>query len=382
MAGSQFGKIFHISTFGESHGKALGVVVDGCPAGLSLSEEDIQEMLERRRPGKNLKMTQRKEGDKVEILSGIFEGKTTGTSIAMVVWNEDQRSKDYGEIAHAFRPGHADYGFFAKYGFRDYRGGGRSSGRETIARVAAGAIAKKMLLELGVSVRAKVIELAGISLTEDRQKAELLAEQKILSLREQGDSAGGVVECLVEGLPAGIGEPVFDKLDASLAKAVMSIGAVKSVEIGDGIEVSKSLGSENNDAFFLMEEKDYESEEKEWDAAGKESCPHSLIEGTTSFEGKLKKGSNHSGGILGGMSDGSTIRIRAGFKPTPSISKPQQTVNEAGEEITIAIKGRHDPTVVERANVVVEAMTALTVLDAMLENLSARLDYVKRAYRR
>ena len=291
MAGSQFGKIFHISTFGESHGKALGVVVDGCPAGLSLSEEDIQEMLERRRPGKNLKMTQRKEGDKVEILSGIFEGKTTGTSIAMVVWNEDQRSKDYGEIAHAFRPGHADYGFFAKYGFRDYRGGGRSSGRETIARVAAGAIAKKMLLELGVSVRAKVIELAGISLTEDRQKAELLAEQKILSLREQGDSAGGVVECLVEGLPAGIGEPVFDKLDASLAKAVMSIGAVKSVEIGDGIEVSKSLGSENNDAFFL-EEND-----------------------SPSFEGSLRKGSNHSGGILGGMSDGSTIRIRAGFKP-------------------------------------------------------------------
>ena len=358
MAGSQYGKIFHISTFGESHGKALGVVVDGCPAGLSLSEEDIQEMLERRRPGKNLKMTQRKEGDKVEILSGIFEGKTTGTPIAMVVRNEDQRTKDYGEIAHAFRPGHGDYGFFAKYGFRDYRGGGRSSGRETIARVAAGAIAKKMLLELGVSVRAKVIELAGISLTEDRQKAELLAEQKILSLREQGDSAGGVVECLVEGLPAGIGEPVFDKLDASLAKAVMSIGAVKSVEIGDGIEVSRSLGSENNDAFFL-EEND-----------------------SPSFEGSLRKGSNHSGGILGGMSDGSTIRIRAGFKPTPSISKPQQTVNEAGEEITIAIKGRHDPTVVERANVVVEAMTALTVLDAMLENLSARLDYVKRAYRR
>ena len=382
MAGSQFGKIFHISTFGESHGKALGVVVDGCPAGLSLSEEDIQEMLERRRPGKNLKMTQRKEGDKVEILSGIFEGKTTGTPIAMVVWNEDQRSKDYGEIAHAFRPGHADYGFFAKYGFRDYRGGGRSSGRETIARVAAGAIAKKMLLELGVSVRAKVIELAGISLTEDRQKAELLAEQKILSLREQGDSAGGVVECLVEGLPAGIGEPVFDKLDASLAKAVMSIGAVKSVEIGDGIEVSKSLGSENNDAFFLMEENDCESKEQNYDSEERGSHSISMAEGSKSFMGSLRKGSNHSGGILGGMSDGSTIRIRAGFKPTPSISKPQQTVNEAGEEITIAIKGRHDPTVVERANVVVEAMTALTVLDAMLENLSARLEYVKRAYQR
>ena len=394
MAGSQFGKIFHISTFGESHGKALGVVVDGCPAGLSLSEEDIQEMLERRRPGKNLKMTQRKEGDKVEILSGVFEGKTTGTPIAMLVWNEDQRSKDYGEIAHAFRPGHADYSFYAKYGFRDYRGGGRSSGRETIARVAAGAIAKKLLLELGVSVRAKVIELAGISLEEDRARAELLAEQKILSLREQGDSAGGIVECLVEGLPAGIGEPVFDKLDASLAKAVMSIGAVKAVEIGDGVAVSKSLGSENNDPFFLREEAEKSSsaglEEKEeqvdrFARSGQLSQPgrsSQFGEGRDSLTGGLQKSSNHSGGILGGMSDGSRIRLRASFKPTPSISGEQRTVNEAGEEISITIKGRHDPTVVERANVVVEAMTALTVLDAMLENLSARLDYVKRAYQK
>ena len=394
MAGSQFGKIFHMSTFGESHGKALGVVVDGCPAGLSLSEEDVQDMLERRRPGKNLKMTQRKEGDKVEILSGVFEGKTTGTPIAMLVWNEDQRSKDYGEIAHAFRPGHADYGFYAKYGFRDYRGGGRSSGRETIARVAAGAIAKKLLLELGVSVRAKVIELAGISLEEDRARAELLAEQKILSLREQGDSAGGIVECLVEGLPAGIGEPVFDKLDASLAKAVMSIGAVKAVEIGDGVAVSKSLGSENNDPFFLREEAEKSSsaclEEKEeqvdrFARFGQLSQPgrsSQFGEGIDSLTGGLQKSSNHSGGILGGMSDGSRIRLRASFKPTPSISGEQRTVNEAGEEISIAIKGRHDPTVVERANVVVEAMTALTVLDAMLENLSARLDYVKRAYQK
>ena len=394
MAGSQFGKIFHISTFGESHGKALGVVVDGCPAGLSLSEEDVQEMLERRRPGKNLKMTQRKEGDKVEILSGVFEGKTTGTPIAMLVWNEDQRSKDYGEIAHAFRPGHADYGFYAKYGFRDYRGGGRSSGRETIARVAAGAIAKKLLLELGVSVRAKVIELAGISLEEDRARVELLAEQKILSLREQGDSAGGIVECLVEGLPAGIGEPVFDKLDASLAKAVMSIGAVKAVEIGDGVAVSKSLGSENNDPFFLREEAEKSSsaclEEKEEQVdgltrSGQLSQPDrssQFGEGTDSLTGGLQKSSNHSGGILGGMSDGSRILLRASFKPTPSISGEQRTVNEAGEEISITIKGRHDPTVVERANVVVEAMTALTVLDAMLENLSARLDYVKRAYQK
>lgn len=382
MAGSQFGKIFRISTFGESHGKALGVVVDGCPAGLSLLEEDVQEMLERRRPGKNLKMTQRKEGDKVEILSGVFEGKTTGTPIAMLVWNEDQRSKDYGEIAHAFRPGHADYGFYAKYGFRDYRGGGRSSGRETIARVAAGAIAKKLLLELGVSVRARVVELAGISLEEDRARAELLAEQKILSLREQGDSAGGVVECLVEGLPAGIGEPVFDKLDASLAKAIMSIGAVKAVEIGDGVAVSKSLGSENNDPFFLKKGAEEDSSvclRENEEQVGRSSQSG---EGMDSLKVGLQKSSNHSGGILGGMSDGSTIRLRASFKPTPSISGEQRTVNEAGEEISIAIKGRHDPTVVERANVVVEAMAAVTVLDAMLENLSARLDYVKRAYKK
>ena len=335
MAGSQFGKIFHISTFGESHGKALGVVVDGCPAGLSLSEEDIQEMLERRRPGKNLKMTQRKEGDKVEILSGIFEGKTTGTSIAMVVWNEDQRSKDYGEIAHAFRPGHADYGFFAKYGFRDYRGGGRSSGRETIARVAAGAIAKKMLLELGVSVRAKVIELAGISLTEDRQKAELLAEQKILSLREQGDSAGGVVECLVEGLPAGIGEPVFDKLDASLAKAVMSIGAVKSVEIGDGIEVSKSLGSENNDAYEVR---------------------NGFVVPTT----------NHAGGILGGISTGAPIWFKCALKPISSIGLPQHSVNlQTMEPEQLVVQGRHDVTAVLRAVPCIESAFALALLDTL-----------------
>ena len=382
MAGSQFGKIFRISTFGESHGKALGVVVDGCPAGLSLLEEDVQEMLERRRPGKNLKMTQRKEGDKVEILSGVFEGKTTGTPIAMLVWNEDQRSKDYGEIAHAFRPGHADYGFYAKYGFRDYRGGGRSSGRETIARVAAGAIAKKLLLELGVSVRARVVELAGISLEEDRARAELLAEQKILSLREQGDSAGGVVECLVEGLPAGIGEPVFDKLDASLAKAIMSIGAVKAVEIGDGVAVSKSLGSENNDPFFLRKGAEEDSSVCRRENEEQVGRSSQSGEGMDSLTECLQKSSNHSGGILGGMSDGSTIRLRASFKPTPSISGEQRTVNEAGEEISIAIKGRHDPTVVERANVVVEAMAAVTVLDAMLENLSARLDYVKRAYKK
>lgn len=371
MGGSSFGKLFRISTFGESHGKALGVVVDGCPAGLSLSEEDIQALLERRRPGKNLKMTERKEADLVEILSGVFEGKTTGTPIALLVRNEDQRSKDYGEIAHCFRPGHADYGFFCKYGFRDYRGGGRSSGRETIARVAAGAIAKKVLEELGVEVSARVTELAGVSLSasEGGQKE---ADERILKLREDGDSAGGVVECRVTGVPAGVGEPVFDKLDACLAKALMSIGAVKAVEIGDGVSVSRSNGSENNDAFLPASlEAEDSSEEAVYPRDDKSGEEGQL---------RLTKASNHSGGILGGMADGSAILLRASFKPTPSISKEQQTVNEYGEPVTIAIKGRHDPTVVERACVVVESMTAITVLDAMLQNMSSKMEYLKSVY--
>ena len=370
MGGSSFGKLFRISTFGESHGKALGVVVDGCPAGLSLSEEDIQALLERRRPGKNLKMTERKEADLVEILSGVFEGKTTGTPIALLVRNEDQRSKDYGEIAHCFRPGHADYGFFCKYGFRDYRGGGRSSGRETIARVAAGAIAKKVLEELGVKVSARVTELAGVSLSVSGGEKE--ADERILKLREDGDSAGGVVECRVTGVPAGVGEPVFDKLDADLAKALVSIGAVKAVEIGDGVSVSRSNGSENNDAFLPAS---LEAEDSSEEAVS----PWSDKSGEAG-QLKLTKATNHSGGILGGMADGSAILLRASFKPTPSISKEQQSVNEEGEPVTIAIKGRHDPTVVERACVVVESMTAITVLDAMLQNMSSKMEYLKSVY--
>ena len=388
MGGSIFGKIFRISSFGESHGKALGVVVDGCPAGLSLSEADIQPYLERRRPGKNLKMTQRKEGDQVEILSGVFQGLTTGTPIALMVRNEDQRSKDYGDIAESFRPGHADYGFFSKYGFRDYRGGGRSSGRETLARVAAGAIAKKVLQELQVEVDAKVMELAGISLSTSEGRAE--ADARILKLREEGDSAGGVVECRVNGLFPGVGEPVFDKLDARIAEGIMSIGAVKAVEIGDGVAASKALGSENNDSFFTVEafpesrrgdisteEVDESDESDDSERGGTEEdyfLENNLI--------RLKKKSNHSGGILGGMSDGSEILIRASFKPTPSISKVQNTVKESGEPISIKIKGRHDPTVVERATVVVEAMTAIVVLDCLLENMSARLENVKKIYRK
>lgn len=388
MGGSIFGKIFRISSFGESHGKALGVVVDGCPAGLSLSEADIQPYLERRRPGKNLKMTQRKEGDQVEILSGVFQGLTTGTPIALMVRNEDQRSKDYGDIAESFRPGHADYGFFSKYGFRDYRGGGRSSGRETLARVAAGAIAKKVLQELQVEVDAKVMELAGISLSTSEGRAE--ADARILKLREEGDSAGGVVECRVNGLFPGVGEPVFDKLDARIAEGIMSIGAVKAVEIGDGVAASRALGSENNDSFFTVEafpesrkgdisiEEVGESDESDDSERGGTEEDYFLENNLI----RLKKKSNHSGGILGGMSDGSEILIRASFKPTPSISKVQNTVKESGEPISIKIKGRHDPTVVERATVVVEAMTAIVVLDCLLENMSARLENVKKIYRK
>ena len=388
MGGSIFGKIFRISSFGESHGKALGVVVDGCPAGLSLSEADIQPYLERRRPGKNLKMTQRKEGDQVEILSGVFQGLTTGTPIALMVRNEDQRSKDYGDIAEAFRPGHADYGFFSKYGFRDYRGGGRSSGRETLARVAAGAIAKKVLQELQVEVDAKVMELAGISLSTSEGRAE--ADARILKLREEGDSAGGVVECRVNGLFPGVGEPVFDKLDARIAEGIMSIGAVKAVEIGDGVAASKALGSENNDSFFTVEafpesRKGDISTEEAGESDESDDSERGGTEGDYFLENnllRLKKKSNHSGGILGGMSDGSEILIRASFKPTPSISKVQNTVKESGEPISIKIKGRHDPTVVERATVVVEAMTAIVVLDCLLENMSARLENVKKIYRK
>lgn len=379
MGGSIFGKIFRISSFGESHGKALGVVVDGCPAGLSLSEADIQPYLERRRPGKNLKMTQRKEGDQVEILSGVFQGMTTGTPIALMVRNEDQRSKDYGDIAEAFRPGHADYGFFSKYGIRDYRGGGRSSGRETVSRVAAGAIAKKILQELQVEVDAKVIELAGISLSTPEGREE--ADARILKLREEGDSAGGVVECRVRGLVPGIGEPVFDKLDARLAEGIMSIGAVKAVEIGDGVAVSKALGSENNDAFFAEgTEKDIEVDQMETAVVKEDEAEADYSLGNNSLS--LKKKTNHSGGILGGMSDGSELILRACFKPTPSIGKLQNTVKENGEAIAIKIMGRHDPTVVERAAVVVEAMTAIVILDCLLENMSARIENIKKVYRK
>ena len=364
MAGSTFGNIFKITTWGESHGKALGVVIDGCPAGLSLNENDIKSYLDRRKPGQTSISTPRKESDQVEILSGVFEGKTTGTPISLMVPNTSQKSSDYSEIASYYRPGHADYSFDAKYGFRDDTGGGRSSGRETIGRVAAGAIACKLLKEMGIMITAYTRAIgpvqADLSLFDKEaitstptcmpdRAADEKAMAYLKACMEKKDSSGGIIECLVDGLPAGIGDPVFEKLDANLAKAVMSIGAVKAVEIGDGIQVSGALGSVNNDAFV-------------------------------SRDGRIEKKTNHSGGILGGISDGSRIILRAHVKPTPSIFSAQETVNKAGENIEIQIKGRHDPVIVPRAVVVVEAMTAITILDACMLNMTARVDYLKDFY--
>ncbi len=365
MAGSSFGNIFKITTWGESHGKALGAVVDGCPAGLSLSEEDIQYYLDRRKPGQTAIATPRKEDDKVEILSGVFEGKTTGTPISLMIRNTSQKSSDYSQIASCYRPGHADYTFDAKYGFRDYRGGGRSSARETAGRVAAGAIALKILKQLGISIYAYTERIGPVSIDMDNfdasdilitptcmpdRNASAQAEAYLKAGRMEKDSSGGVIACRVTGLPAGIGETVFDKLDASLAKAIVSVGAVKAFEMGDGIPASKAKGSENNDAFYAE-------------------------------NGKIHKKTNHSGGTLGGLSDGSDLFFRAYIKPTPSIFWPQETVNQEGENITIKIPGRHDPVIVPRAVVVVEAMTALTLVDLMLINMGARMEYLEKFYR-
>ncbi len=365
MAGSTFGNIFKIASWGESHGKGIGVVVDGCPAGVPLTEEDIQIYLNRRKPGQSRFATPRAEDDVVEILSGVFEGVTTGTPISLIVYNKTQRSSDYSEIASYYRPGHADYTFDRKYGFRDYRGGGRSSGRETIARVAAGAIAAKILQSLSVEVHAYTKAIGNVEVDMEHFNADEIfqnmlympdsdaakrAEKLIDEKRMQTDSVGGVVECVVSGLVAGMGEPVFEKLDANLAKAIVSIGAVKAFEIGDGTKVSKAFGSENNDSFMADD------------------------------EGRITKRTNHAGGILGGISDGSDIVLRAYFKPTPSIFKEQRTVNREGKNINVNIKGRHDPIIVPRAVVVVEAMTAITVLDMMLMGMTADIHRIKRFF--
>ncbi|MBO5302572.1 MAG: chorismate synthase [Lachnospiraceae bacterium] len=364
MAGSTFGNIFKITTWGESHGKGIGVVIDGCPAGLELSETDIQIYLNRRKPGQSKYSTPRKEDDAVEILSGVFEGKTTGTPISLVVFNKNQKSKDYSEIASYYRPGHADYTFDEKYGFRDYRGGGRSSGRETIGRVAAGAVAAKLLKQLGIQFTTYAKSIGPVEITSfdasqimenplympDAKAAEKASAFLEECMKNQ-DSAGGIIECIVEGVPVGIGDPVFEKLDANLAKAILSIGAVKGFEIGDGFAVAASMGSTNNDSFAMT-------------------------------DNSIQKLTNHSGGVLGGMTDGSPIIFRAAIKPTPSIAAMQKTVNKSGEEIEISIKGRHDPIIVPRAVVVVEAMAALTILDALLMNMTAKVDNICSFYKK
>ena len=363
MSGSVYGKHFKISTWGESHGDTVGVTVDGVPAGLSLDAQDIQAQLNKRKPGQSAFTTARQESDSVRIMSGIFEGKTTGTPIAMMVENGDHHSADYSNIMDKFRPGHADYTFDAKYGIRDYRGGGRSSGRETIGRVAAGAIAIKMLEELGINIRAFTRSIADISVSDDRldfanenplnmpdNEAYEKAAAYLEELKSQGESAGGVIECRITGLKAGIGEPVFDKLDASLAKAVFSIGAVKGFEIGAGFGVTGLKGSENNDDFAVK-------------------------------DGTVVKKTNNAGGILGGISDGSEIIFRAAFKPTPSVSVLQQTVTTAGEETGIEVKGRHDPIIVPRAVVVVESMAALTIADLLFDDMSSKMDYIREYYK-
>lgn len=367
MAGSTIGTNFKITTWGESHGTGIGVVIDGCPAGLSLCEEDIQTYLNRRKPGQSAFSTPRKENDAVHILSGVFEGRTTGTPISLIVVNENQHSKDYREIASYYRPGHADFTFDAKYGFRDYRGGGRSSGRETIGRVAAGAVAAKILKELGLEILTYSKSIGPVTIDETRfDAAEITknplympdadAAAKAASYLEKckamQNSAGGIIECVITGVPAGIGDPVFEKIDANLAKAIFSIGAVKGFEIGDGFAAAAATGLTNNDAFVTDE------------------------------NGSVTKETNHAGGILGGMSDGSPIVFRVAIKPTPSVASTQKTVNKNGEEIEINIKGRHDPIIVPRAVVVVESMAAITILDAMLSNMNARMDGIKDFYKK
>lgn len=341
MAGNTFGQLFRVTTFGESHGLALGAVIDGCPAGIELSETDLQSDLDRRKPGTSKFVTQRREADEVKILSGVFEGKTTGTPIGLMIHNTDQRSKDYGAIKDQYRPGHADFTYDKKYGFRDYRGGGRSSARETAMRVAAAGIAKKILAEqFGIKITSWVSQIGEVVLPNDNTSVindnpffaatddTAQAEAYLMRIRKSGDSVGAQVEIEVENVPAGLGEPVFDRLDADIAKALMSINAAKAVAIGDGFDVVRQKGSEHRD---------------EIRASGFQS--------------------NHAGGILGGISSGQTIRASVAFKPTSSILITGKTIDKYGNEVDLITKGRHDPCVAIRAVPIVEAMMALTVID-------------------
>ena len=355
---NSFGQKLRFSTFGESHGKALGCILDGVPAGLEVDEAYIQSELDRRKPGKSEFETARKEADAVEILSGVFEGKSTGTPIAMVIYNTNQKSKDYTNIKDVFRPGHADFTYFHKYGIRDYRGGGRSSARETAARVAAGAIAKLMLKELDISVMSGISEVAGIkseNFDYEAAKSSLIyaldskkeQEQKdaILKAKNNHDSVGGVSRVVVKGVPVGLGQPLYYKLDGVLADAMMGLNAVKAVEIGDGVLSASSLGSQNNDEIR-----------------------------TAGFE------TNHAGGILGGISNGEDIVMNVYFKPTPSIFKQQHTVTTEKEEVDFSLKGRHDPCVAIRGTVVCESMAALVIADMLLLNMGSHMQGLTKYY--
>lgn len=355
MSGSSFGKLFKITTWGESHGRGLGVVIEGCPAGLPIKESEIQLELNRRRTGQSKITTTRKEGDQIQIMSGVFKGKTTGTPISLLVENEDADSSKYELIKDLYRPGHADYTYDMKYGFRDYRGGGRSSARETVGRVAAGAIAKKLLARERIKIIgftrqvgkhiAKNIDYREIENNIVRCPDNKIAEKMINSImraRKKGDSLGGVVEVIAQGVPAGLGEPVFDRLDADLAKAVMSMPAVKGVEIGVGFQSAIMTGSECNDVFVMKNK-------------------------------KVMTATNNAGGILGGISNGMDIVIRLVVKPTSSINKAQDTVTQQGKKAEIRVEGRHDPCVAPRAVPIAEAMVAITLIDHLYRAKSARL---------
>lgn len=357
---STYGTLFKIATFGESHGPALGVTIDGCPAGLAFDTEFIQHELDRRKPGQSRITTQRREADEFEVLSGVFEGVTQGTPIALVIRNTDQRSKDYGHISEQFRPSHADYTYMAKYGTRDYRGGGRSSARETAARVAAGAVAKMLLTRLGVSVQAYVSAVGKMRLETPYQELDLtLAEENAVrcpdpaladqmftyidETRKKGDSIGGIVSCVVTGVPAGWGEPVFDKLHAELGKAMLGINAVKGFEYGSGFAGVEEYGSAHNDAIY------------------------------TDAEGRVRTRTNKSGGIQGGISNGEDIYFRVAFKPVATIMQDQESVDVQGQPVTVSGKGRHDPCVVPRAVPIVEAMAALVLVDMWLRSRNSIL---------
>jgi chorismate synthase len=380
MAGSTFGKAFKVTTFGESHGKAIGVIIDGCPAGLVIDENFIQLELDRRRPGQSKIVTQRDESDTAQILSGVFEGKSTGHPISIVIYNEDQRSKDYSHIADKYRPSHADFTYQIKYGVRDYRGGGRSSARETAARVAAGAVAKMLLHTEGVSVNAYVSQVGDIKVKKGYKSLnfkeiestpvrcpDLKTAEKMITLiqevKKAGDTIGGITSCVVQGCPIGLGEPAFDKLHADLAKAMMSINAAKGFEYGSGFEGVTMRGSEHNDAFFSEKEENIEARNP--DTSG--------TEGGKIKEGKIKTRTNHSGGVQGGISNGEDIYFRVAFKPVATIIPAQESVNMAGETVEVTGRGRHDPCVLPRAVPIVEAMTALVLADHLLRNRMAKL---------